>query len=173
MQRDSVRLKAMMQDAADQGRQPDQVGQVLGRDAMIELAKNCPAAVPLALGLVQTEQGQRAMASQAPKLPPGELKVLQPLAAAMCAELDASNAKKPFRSLTPTGRQQVFMTTLQKVFRLHTVALQRYYGNTQLNKQLSTGELDGKIGAVMSLQHNCGQYLLLIGADQQARPRKP
>lgn len=173
MQADSVHLLAILTAATERGMQPAEVGRQLGQDAMIETVKNCAAARPLALRLAQTEQGQQAMAAQMPKLNPAEEKVLQPITAALCAELTARNAQKPFASLTPAGRQQVFMAALHKAFKPHTAVLLRYYGSARLDAQLRSGELDGKIGSLMPQHGQCGQYLLLIGNDRLAAPAKP
>lgn len=174
MQSDSASVIAMMTSAAERGMQPAQVGQQLGRDAMLDLTKSCPAARPLAVRLAQTEQAQQAMAAQMPALSPAERKVLQPIAAALCTDLNARNAKAPFAKLTPEGRQQVFMGALQKAFKPQTAALLRYYGSAKLDAQMRSGELDGKIGSLMPSQGSCGQYLVLIGADRlDGKIKKP
>ena len=174
MQSDSASVIAMMTSAAERGMPPAQVGQQLGRDAMLNLTKSCPAARPLAVRLVQTEQGQQAMAAQMPALSPAERKVLQPIAAALCTDLNGRDAKAPFAKLTPEGRHQVFMAALHKAFKPQTAALLHYYGAAKLDAQLRSGELDGKIGSLMPSQGTCGQYLVLIGADRlNGKIKKP
>lgn len=173
MQADSVHLLAMMSAAAERGIQPMQVGQALGRDAMLEITKNCPASRPLAVRLSQTEQGQQAMAANMPKLAAAEQKALLPVTVALCAELDASNAKTPFAQLTPAGRQRVFIAAMQKAFKLHTAALNRFYGPAKLDELLRSGEFDGKVASLMAQQGKCSQYLVLIGSDRLAEEKKP
>ena len=168
MQSDSVRLLAMMTTANERGTAPAQVAQLLGHDAMQLLTQNCPAARPLVVRLAQTEQGQRAMAAQVPRLPPAEQKVLLPITAALCTELSAHQSAAAFARLSPAGRRQVFMTALHKAFKPQTAALLRYYGPAKLDAQLRSGELDGKIGTLMPTRAGCGQYLLLIGVDRMA-----
>ena len=168
MQRDSAQVLALLEKAAAQGIQPAEAARQLGHDAMVAVAKNCPAARPLALRLAQTEPGQQALAAQKAKLPPAEQKALQPVANALCATLNASNARAPFAKLTAAGRKQVLMRSIQKAFKPNTAALTRFYGPARLDALLRSGEFDGRVASLMLGQNMCTEYILLVGSDRLA-----
>ncbi|WP_305018423.1 hypothetical protein [Hymenobacter cheonanensis] len=170
MQQDSVAVLALMEKGARQNLTPQQVGQLLGKDVVISLGQSCPASLPLITRLVQTEQGQQALAAQqTAAMSAAEKKVLQPLAAALCTQLALGDAKVPFASLSPGQRQQTVMAALQKAFKQNTPQLLKYYGEAQLDKKLRSGELDTKIGMLAPSQGSCAQYIMLIKA---AKPTK-
>lgn len=170
MRRDSARVVALFEAAAARGIQPTAAAQLVGRDAMLSVAKTCPAARPLALRLSQTEQGQRAIAAQQPKLPLAERNALLPVAHDLCAALSASNARTPLSSLTAAGRKQVVVRAIQKAFKPHTAALNRFYGPAKLDALLRNGEFDGRVASLMISQHLCTEYLILVGSDRLNEP---
>lgn len=112
------------------------------------------------------------MAAQMPKLEPAEKKVLEPITVALCTELNAQNKQGSFSKLSPTAREKLFMSAVQKAYKNHTAALTRYYGAAKLDAKLRSGELDGKVSSLMPSQTGCGQYLLLVGADRLAEKNK-
>lgn len=170
LQHDSVAVLAMMQKGAQQNLSPQQIGQLLGKDVVISLGQNCLASLPLITQLMQTEQGQQTLAAQqALAMSAAEKKVLQPLAAALCAQLALGDAKVPFASLSAGQRQQAVMAALQKAFKQNTPQLLRYYGEAQLDKKLRSGELDTKIGMLAPSQGACAQYIMLIRAAKPAK----
>ena len=170
MQRDSVAVMALMEKGIQQNIQPQQVGQTLGKDVVILLGHECPASLPLITRLMQTEQGQQTLAAQqATVISAAEKKVLQPLAASLCTQLAANDAKGSFAKLTPSQREKTFMAALQKAFKQHTPALLKYYGAAQLDEKLRSGELDNKVGLLAPSEGSCAQYLLLIKADKPTK----
>jgi ABC-type transporter MlaC component len=171
MQRDSAAVLALMKKGAQQNLPPQQVGQQLGKDVVITLGHNCPAALPLITRLVQTEQGQQTLAAQqALAMSAAEKKVLQPIAAALCTQLALGDAKVRFASLSPSQRQQALTAALQKAFKQHTPQLLKYYGEAQLDKKLRSGEIDNKIGMLAPSQGGCAQYIMLLKAPKPAKP---
>lgn len=165
MQRDSVAVLAMMKEGAKQNLQPQQVGQLLGRDVVISLSKTCPASLPLIARLSQTEQAQQAIAAKQPTISEPEKKVLQPLASHLCAQLALAEAKTPLAKQSPAQRKAVFASLIQKEFTTGRSQLLRYYSTAQLADQARMREIGEKVGYLMLAQKDCASYILLMGAD--------
>jgi hypothetical protein len=165
MQHDSVAVLAMMEKAAQQNLQPQQVGQLLGRDMVVSLSKTCPAALPLITRLSQTKQAQQEMAAQQPATSEAEKKALQPLATHLCAQLALADAKTPLAKQTPAQRSVLFTGLIQKEFITGRPQLLRYYSAAQLADQTRMEEIGKKLAFLMLAQQNCASYILLMGAD--------
>jgi hypothetical protein len=169
MQHDSVAVLAMMEKGAQQNLQPQQIGQLLGRDVVVSLSKTCPASLPLIARLSQTEQAQQAVAAQQPAISEPEKKALQPLATHLCAQLALADAKTPLTKQTPTQRNALFTNLIQKEFITGRPQLLRYYSAAQLADQTRMEEIGQKIAFLMLAQKNCAPYIMLMGADNVSK----
>lgn len=165
MQHDSVAVLAMMAKGAQQNLQPQQVGQLLGRDVVVSLSKTCPASLPLLTRLSQTEQAQQAIAAKQPAFSEPEKKALQPLATHLCAQLALADAKTPIAKLTPAQRNELLVNLMKKEFTTGRPQLLRYYSTAQLADQARIKEIGEKMGILMLAQKDCASYILLLGAD--------
>lgn len=165
MQHDSVAVLAMMKEGAQKNLQPQQVGQLLGRDVVIALSKTCPASLPLITRLTQNEQAQQAIAAKQPAFSEPEKKILQPLATHLCAQLTLIDAKTPLTKQTPAQRNELLISLVKKEFTISRAQLLRYYSTAQLADQARMKEIGEKVGILMLAQKDCASYILLIGAD--------
>lgn len=168
-QADSVALGALMAEAAKVGIGPQQVGQEVGKDVILQLSRSCPAALPLLTLLGQTEQVQKVAAMRAGDIGELEKKSLQPLANAMCTELTASNAKTPLLKLAPAQRYRVYEQIFDKAFAANRAVLLRYYSVAQLDDSQSRRAIGEKMSYLMMQQPTCAQHLMLLGADELSR----
>jgi hypothetical protein len=165
VQHDSVATLALLEKGVQQNLPPQQVVLLLGQDVVLLLGRNCPAALPLINRLTQTEEFQQVIAGQqATAMSEAEKKVLLPITAAVCTQLARGDAKVPFVSLLPSQREQIMMDALEEALNQHRPQLLKYYGKTQLNKQVLNGELYSKLGLLAPSQDGCVQYLMLIRA---------
>ena len=165
MQHDSVAVLAMMAKGAQQNIQPQQVGQLLGRDMVVSLSKSCPASLPLIARLSQTEQAKQVIADQQPTISEAEKKALQPLATHLCAQLALADAKAPLAKQTPAQRSTLFTSLIKKEFTTGRPQLLRYYSAAQLADQPRMEEIGQKIAFLMLAQPDCATYILQMGAD--------
>lgn len=163
MQRDSVAVLAMMAKGAQQNIQPQQVGQLLGRDVVVSLSKTCPASLPLIARLSQTEQAQQAIAAQQPTISEAEKKALQPLATHLCGQLALADAKTPLAKQTLAQRNTLFTDLIKKEFTAGRPQLLRYYSAAQLADKVRMEEIGRKVAFLMLTQKNCASYIMLMG----------
>jgi hypothetical protein len=170
MQHDSVAVIRMMQEAAKQQLEPQQVGQLLGKDVVLLLSRNCPASLPLLARLSLTDQAQQAAAQQ-PTLSDAEKKAIQPLAAHICTQLAAADTKQPLAKQTPAERSALFTSLIQKELTTGRPQLLRYYSAAQLADKPRMQEISGKIISLMLAQKSCGQYVMQLGADELAKQK--
>jgi hypothetical protein len=171
MQHDSVAVIRMMQEAAKQQLQPQQVGQLLGKDVVLSLSRSCPASLPLLARLSLTDQAQQAAAAQQPTLSDAEKKAIQPLAAHLCTQLAAADAKQPLAKQTPAERFALSTSLIQKELTTGRPQLLRYYSAAQLADKPRMQEISEKIISLMLTQKSCGQYVMQLGADELAKQK--
>lgn len=165
MQRDSVAFIAMIKAATKQGQTSQQVGQEIGKDVMVNLARNCPAAMPLVMRLAQSEQAQQAANAKMPTATEVEKKTLQPMANHLCAQLDAANAKQEFDKMDKAQRWALSNKLLQQEFATNRTKLLAYYSKAQLDDKQQREEIGKKIAGLMMAQGSCAKYLVIIGVD--------
>ncbi|MDO7845421.1 hypothetical protein Q5H92_03560 [Hymenobacter sp. M29] len=172
MQRDSVAFMGMITAASKQGQSSQQVGQALGKDVMMNLANNCPAAMPLVMRLSQTEQVQQAANAKLPTVTDVERKTLQPMATHLCTQLDAANAKQAFDKMPTAQRAALFNKLIEQEFLANRTKLQAYYSKAQLDDAQQREEIGKKIASLMMTQGSCAKYLIVIGMDMM-KQQKP
>jgi len=166
LQADSVALLSMMAAGAKQNQSAQMMGQQLGRDAMVQLSKNCPAALPLILKLGQTDQAKQAAMASLPAASAAEKKVLQPLANNLCARLSAADAKAPLLKRTAAERENLLVTAIQQEIKASRPGLLRYYSAAQLADKPALEEIIKKVCGLMVAQDTCASYLTLMGVDK-------
>lgn len=169
LQKDSVALMALMAEASKAGLGSQQVGQQLGQDAIVELSKQCPAALPLLVKLGQSEQVQQVAATRAANIGELEKKALQPMVSSICTQFAASNAKTPLLQLAPAQRRQLAEQLFEKAFATNRTSLLRYYSAAQLGDSQSRRAIGEKIAYLMMQQPACAQHLILLGADELSK----
>jgi len=165
MQSDSVAFLNMLNEAAKRGQSTQQVAQDLGKDVMVNMARNCPAAMPLIMRLSQTEEAQKAANVKLPSVTEVEKKTLQPMANHLCAQLDAANAKQPFDKMPVADRGALFNKLIVQEFAGSRTKLLTYYSKAQLDDNQQREEIGKKIASLMMAQGACATYLVVIGMD--------
>ena len=171
MQRDSVVFIALIIEGTKQGKTAQVVGQELGRDVIITLGHNCPAALPLIVRLSQTAEVQKLAADKIPAITEVEKKILQPLATRICAQLTAVDAKESFGKLPAARRNAIFTSLMQKEFVAGRPQLLRYYSAAQLNDPQRRGEIGQKIAGLMLNQNSCSGFMILVGLDEMSKQK--
>ncbi len=166
LQSDSVALLAIIAKAQKLGIEPTQLGQQLGKDAIIQLSQDCPAALPLIVRLGQTEQVQQLASTRATTIGELERKAIEPLATTICTLLAAANAKTPFLKLEPAQRRKLFEQLFEQEFARNRPQLLRYYSAVQLTDEQSRRAIGEKMSYLMMQHPDCAQHLMIIGADE-------
>ncbi|WP_201984114.1 hypothetical protein [Hymenobacter rubidus] len=165
MKQDSAAFLAIITAGSKQGQTAQQVGQELGKDVVVRLARICPAAMPLVLRLGETAQAQQAAKTKLPTTTDTEKKVLQPLANHLCAQLDAATAKQAFEKMPVAQRGALFIKLIQQEFLANRTKLLTYYSKAQLDDDQQREEIGKKIGGLMVEQGTCAKYLVVVGMD--------
>lgn len=128
-------------------------GEQLGRKVAFALMKNCPAGQILLLRLGNAET------QQLDPITPTEANVLQPVATAMCTDLQPRLAE--LRAMTPERRQQLLVETFQKHLKAAATPIANQYGADIFMDTERMRQLGIKIGVLMAPA--CPDVIVLFG----------
>lgn len=140
---------------------PRKFGEVVGRDVVLLMVKECPISQPLimSVGMAQLKNMPTVTAEEKP--------TLTIVATEICQRLDAENTKTPLADRSATERQQVMETAMQGAMLKHLETLSNYYGIKAISNKTHMEGVGRKIAILIADQ--CPAYLTQLGLDKATK----
>jgi hypothetical protein len=152
-------MSALMAD--NKVSKPRKFGEIVGRDVVLQMVKDCPISQPLlmSIGMAQLKNMPTIAAEEKP--------TLTIVATEICQRLDAENTKSSLAGRSVAERQQVVETAMQGAILKHLETLSNYYGIKTISNKAQMEIIGKKIAILMADQ--CPNYLTQFGLDQATK----
>jgi hypothetical protein len=140
---------------------PRKFGEIVGRDVVLLMVKECPISQPLlmSIGMAQLKNMPTVTAEEKP--------TLTIVATEICQRLDAENSKTPLADRSAADRQQVTENAMQGAMLKHLETLSNYYGFKSISNKAHMEVVGRKIAILIAEQ--CPSYLTQFSLDKATK----
>lgn len=139
-------------------------GEVIGKEAVMRLAKECSASQPLIMQVGLAEVKDK------PAITVEEKQALTPIADDICQRFDAEKAKPSFAQLTAQARSELMQQRMQGAVLKHLEELSDFYGLKTVQSASEMEKIGVKIAFLMAEQ--CPDHLTQMGLDSSENKGK-
>jgi hypothetical protein len=122
----------------------------MGQRVATKLGSDCPVAMPLFTRMAEAQTGAVSPADL--QASPAEQPLLDKLAADICTDLSAQDAKKPLAKMPKAERMALVQTMMEKHMKANQAALTKQYGPGFFQDMAAVQAMGVKVGGLMAKQ---------------------